>query len=124
MVAEHADVWHCFGDAATIAHKCDVLDRWCAQVGREPEAIERSTASTEPRTPRPTPMLAAGVTLFTLGVDGPTTTSGRSRNGSPAGTPRTPPSDGVGRAGDRLDIGRAELSIDPKGPVRPFRRAR
>src|SRR6476659_7166338 len=44
LTAQHADLWHCFGDAATIGRKRAVLDRWCAEVGREPEAIEGSGA--------------------------------------------------------------------------------
>jgi probable F420-dependent oxidoreductase len=42
IVAEHADIWHGFGDPATIAHKHLVLDNWCREVGRPPLAIERS----------------------------------------------------------------------------------
>ena len=36
IVAQHADIWHGFGDAETIAHKHRVLDDWCARVGRDP----------------------------------------------------------------------------------------
>jgi probable F420-dependent oxidoreductase len=71
MTAQHADLWHCFGDAATIARKRAVLDRWCAEVGREPEAIEGSGAVDRSPDVAAAPMLAAGVTLFTLGLDGP-----------------------------------------------------
>ena len=42
ITAEHADVWHGFGDPATIRHKNLVLDDWCARIGRDPLAIERS----------------------------------------------------------------------------------
>ena len=42
LVAEHADIWHGFGDADVLAHKNEVLDGWCAQVGRDPGEIERS----------------------------------------------------------------------------------
>ena len=70
--AEHADIWHGFGDAATIAHKRDVLDEWCGKIGRAPEAIERSAGvdGGGPDTVAEA-MLAAGVTLFTLGLNGP-----------------------------------------------------
>ena len=51
LVAEYADIWHGFGSHDTIRHKCDVLDRWCAEVGRDPAEIERSTgARAVPRT--------------------------------------------------------------------------
>ena len=42
IVAEHADIWHGFGDADEIAHKHRVLDAWCAKRGRDPLEIERS----------------------------------------------------------------------------------
>ncbi|MEI2731189.1 MAG: LLM class F420-dependent oxidoreductase [Dermatophilaceae bacterium] len=46
IVAEHADIWHGFGDPETIAHKHAVLDAWCERLGRDPHAIERSAGST------------------------------------------------------------------------------
>jgi probable F420-dependent oxidoreductase len=42
IVAEHATIWHGFGDVAEIAHKHRVLDQWCARRGRDPLEIERS----------------------------------------------------------------------------------
>ena len=42
IVAEHAQIWHGFGDAEQIAHKHRVLDQWCARRGRDPLEIERS----------------------------------------------------------------------------------
>ena len=42
IVAEHADIWHGFGDREEIAHKHRVLDEWCARRGRDPLEIERS----------------------------------------------------------------------------------
>lgn len=43
LVARHADVWHAFGTPETLAHKSRVLDGWCAEIGRDPAEIERST---------------------------------------------------------------------------------
>ena len=37
IVAEHADMWHAFGDPATLKRKSDILDDWCAKVGRDPK---------------------------------------------------------------------------------------
>ncbi len=69
MVAEHADIWHGFGDADTMAHKNRVLDDWCAQLGRDPGEIERSTAvRTGPEAAAA--LLATGERLFTLDTDG------------------------------------------------------
>ena len=42
ITAEHADIWHGFGDPETIRHKHLVLDDWCAARGRDPLEIERS----------------------------------------------------------------------------------
>ena len=71
LVAEHADVWHCFGDAATIERKASILDRWCGDIDRAPDAIERSTGVDQPPDKVAEALLAAGVTLFTVGVGGP-----------------------------------------------------
>ena len=49
IVAQHADIWHTFGDAATLKHKSDVLDRWCGRLGRDPTQIQRSTTITRDR---------------------------------------------------------------------------
>jgi probable F420-dependent oxidoreductase len=42
LVAEHADAWNSFGPPDSYAHKNAVLDQWCADVGRDPSAIERT----------------------------------------------------------------------------------
>ena len=42
LVAEHADAWNTYGTPANVAHKNAVLDRWCAEVGRDPAEIERT----------------------------------------------------------------------------------
>ena len=44
IVAEHADMWNAFGPPRTFRHKNEVLDRWCAEVGRDPRAVERTVA--------------------------------------------------------------------------------
>jgi probable F420-dependent oxidoreductase len=69
--AEHADIWHGFGDAARIAHKCRVLDEHCAAIGRDPAEIERSCGVSGPPERTADALLDAGVTLFTVGVSGP-----------------------------------------------------
>jgi probable F420-dependent oxidoreductase len=72
IVAQHADIWHGFGDVAAITHKHDVLDEWCAKVGRDPGDIERSAGvpQGDPGEAGP-PLLDAGTRLFTVGGDGP-----------------------------------------------------
>lgn len=45
VVAEHADLWHAFGDEETLRHKSMVLNEHCAAIGRDPATIERSTGT-------------------------------------------------------------------------------
>jgi probable F420-dependent oxidoreductase len=71
LVAQHADVWHAFGDVATIRRKSEILDRHCADVGRDPAEIERSTAVDGKPADLAQGLLDAGVTFFTVGVNGP-----------------------------------------------------
>lgn len=42
VVAEHADMWNTWGRPDLIAHKSAVLDRHCADVGRDPKSIVRT----------------------------------------------------------------------------------
>jgi probable F420-dependent oxidoreductase len=42
LVATYADAWNGFGPPETFRHKNEVLDRWCAEVGRDPRDIERT----------------------------------------------------------------------------------
>jgi probable F420-dependent oxidoreductase len=73
IVAEHADIWHSFGDPETMKHKSAVLDDWCAQVGRDPAEIQRSTTinrmTGEARDPRA--YLELGFTDFVVSIQGP-----------------------------------------------------
>lgn len=71
VVAEHADIWHSFGDAATVARKSAVLDAHGADVGRDTSAIERSAGVSRPPADVADAMLEVGVRLFTVGVSGP-----------------------------------------------------
>jgi alkanesulfonate monooxygenase SsuD/methylene tetrahydromethanopterin reductase-like flavin-dependent oxidoreductase (luciferase family) len=41
-VARYADIWNVGGDLETIRHKDEVLRRWCKQVGRDSNEIERT----------------------------------------------------------------------------------
>jgi probable F420-dependent oxidoreductase len=72
LVAKHADIWHSFGDAETIAHKLGVLRGHCADVGRDVTEIEVSAGA-----PKGDPATGGavlrekGVSLFTVGAGGP-----------------------------------------------------
>lgn len=41
ITARYADMWHGFGDPQQFAHKMEVLNKWCSEVGRNPQEIER-----------------------------------------------------------------------------------
>ncbi len=70
--AEFADIWHGFGNADLIRHKNAVLDQHCADIGRDPSEIERSSGA-KPTNPAYGDKLAdAGTTFITLGLDGQT----------------------------------------------------
>jgi probable F420-dependent oxidoreductase len=71
ITAEHADVWHGFGDVGSLEHKRDVLDEWCRKVGRDPGEIERSCGIRRETIARIEDLHALGYTLFTVSVDGP-----------------------------------------------------
>ncbi len=71
LVARHADIWHGFGDPEVVERKVRILDEHCADLGRDPAEIERSVGvEGEPDDLGPA-LLAHGVTLFTIGVNGP-----------------------------------------------------
>ncbi len=73
IVAEHADIWHSFGDPETMKRKSEVLDDWCAQVGRDPAEIQRSTtiARMTGELRDPDAFLERGLTDFVVSVQGP-----------------------------------------------------
>jgi probable F420-dependent oxidoreductase len=69
IVAEHADIWHTFADADAFTRKSGVLDAYCAELGRDPDEIERSVlVGGDPESSGPQ-LLEAGITLFIVRVD-------------------------------------------------------
>jgi probable F420-dependent oxidoreductase len=42
LVAQYADMWNAFSPLETWVRKNGILDAWCAKVGRDPTAIERT----------------------------------------------------------------------------------
>jgi probable F420-dependent oxidoreductase len=80
IVAEHADIWHVFGDGDTLCHKIEVLRQHCHAVGRDPNEIERSgaivpspaiPADEEQSYATPDELRELGFTLFTWTIGGP-----------------------------------------------------
>jgi alkanesulfonate monooxygenase SsuD/methylene tetrahydromethanopterin reductase-like flavin-dependent oxidoreductase (luciferase family) len=78
--ARHADIWHGFGDPATLTHKAEVLAGWCAQEGRDPDDIELSAASDSGPDDAGQDLLDAGISLITIGMSGPAYDMGRVRD--------------------------------------------
>jgi probable F420-dependent oxidoreductase len=66
LVAEHADIWHAFGDADTMARKSAILDQHCADVGRDPTEIERSTEVHDSPDQAGPKLVELGITLINL----------------------------------------------------------
>jgi probable F420-dependent oxidoreductase len=69
--AEHAQIWHSFGDVETLRRKNAILDGHCRDVGRDPAEIERSIGVQKPPEQVGDALLDAGATLFTVGFGGP-----------------------------------------------------
>jgi probable F420-dependent oxidoreductase len=71
LVAKHADIWHTFADGEELAHKTRILEQYCAEIGRDPAHIERSTFVAGDATQSGPELLDLGITLFTLMTKGP-----------------------------------------------------
>ncbi|MET0205567.1 MAG: LLM class F420-dependent oxidoreductase [Thermoleophilaceae bacterium] len=69
IVAEQADMWHGFGDADRFRQKDEVLRRHCADVGRDPDEIERTWGVPGGEVEHAEQLHAAGVDLLTVSVD-------------------------------------------------------
>jgi probable F420-dependent oxidoreductase len=69
--ARHADIWHTFGDVDVLKRKGAILDEWCGTEGTDPAGIERSIAVTDDPSTAGPDLLAAGASLFTIGIGGP-----------------------------------------------------
>jgi probable F420-dependent oxidoreductase len=69
--AEHAQIWHSFGDVDTLIRKNAILDQHCADIGRDPAEIERSIGVQKAPEEVGDALVAAGATLFTVGAGGP-----------------------------------------------------
>ncbi|MCV7075837.1 LLM class F420-dependent oxidoreductase [Mycobacterium szulgai] len=73
LVAEYADIWHSFTSIDEYPAKSAVLERHCADVGRDPTGIQHSAAveSAGGLTANADALVGLGVTLLTVGCDGP-----------------------------------------------------
>ncbi|MCB1247474.1 MAG: LLM class F420-dependent oxidoreductase, partial [Acidimicrobiia bacterium] len=80
IVAEHADIWHGFGDVETFVRKNEILDDHCTAVGRDPSTIERSVGISAKRLADADAYRDAGAHEITLGLNGPTYDMGAVRD--------------------------------------------
>lgn len=71
ITAQHADIWHGFGDVDTMRHLNDVLDGWCEKLGRDPAEIERCTSIGAETFENIDAYVDAGCTQFVVSADGP-----------------------------------------------------
>jgi probable F420-dependent oxidoreductase len=69
IVAEQADMWHGFGDVDKFRQKDEVLRRHCAEVGRDPDEIERIWGVPGGEVEHAERLHAAGVNYLTVSVD-------------------------------------------------------
>jgi probable F420-dependent oxidoreductase len=71
LVAEHAQMWHSFGDVEAFHHKDGILREHCAKVGRDPESIERTwSARGSLDAAGADALVEAGVDHFIAGIGG------------------------------------------------------
>ena len=72
LVAEHGDIWHGFTTVHSYPQAAEVLAEHCKAVGRDPGTIERSAGvNAESLIADAEGLVALGVTLLTVGVNGP-----------------------------------------------------
>ncbi len=71
LAAQHADIWNGFGPAPRYKHKCEVLDRWCAEVERDPEEIERSVMTSGHTARTLDPLVEAGASHIIINLRAP-----------------------------------------------------
>jgi probable F420-dependent oxidoreductase len=71
IVAEHANIWHGFGDPEQAARKSGILDDWCEKVGRDKGEIERSISVRPELVKDADRYVEKGITHLIMGFGGP-----------------------------------------------------
>jgi probable F420-dependent oxidoreductase len=71
IVAQHATIWNGQGEPDVVARKNQILDDWCAKVGRDPREIERSVQVIGAQMDKLDDYLASGFTHFIGAASGP-----------------------------------------------------
>jgi len=73
LAAEHADIWHLYGELDKIAHKCAVFRSLCRERGRDPADVEISTHyfPDVPKNGSPDAFVAIGIRHIIVASFGP-----------------------------------------------------
>ena len=71
IVAEHANIWHGFGNPEQAARKSGILDDWCEKIGRDKEEIERSISVRPELVKEADRYVENGITHLVMGFSGP-----------------------------------------------------
>ena len=71
ITAQYADLWHGFGTTDEWSRKNRILDDWCARVGRDPGAIERTMSASEHMLGNLDACREAGATHLIYGLGAP-----------------------------------------------------
>ena len=83
IVAEHANIWHGFGNPERAARKSGILDDWCEKVGRDPKEIERSITVRPELVKDADRYVENGITHLVMAFGGPDYDLSPSRTSSP-----------------------------------------
>ena len=71
LVAEYARFWNVLGDPEAFRHKNQVLDEWCAELGRDPKEIDRTVLIGDNQLDSVEDYLKAGATHIIYGCNAP-----------------------------------------------------
>jgi probable F420-dependent oxidoreductase len=72
VVAEHADIWHSYASGDALRRKVGVLASWCAEVRRDPAAVQRAVSVYgRPDRQGADELVGLGVSLFVLEYNRP-----------------------------------------------------
>ncbi len=71
LTATYADIWNGIGEPELMGHKNAVLDRWCAELGRDPAEIERSVLISAEQAQRWEEYVEVGVDHLMVGCADP-----------------------------------------------------
>jgi len=71
LVAQYAQLWNALGPVDNFQHKNEVLNEWCAKLGRDPKEIDRTVIINEDEIDNVDAYLEVGATHIILGCNAP-----------------------------------------------------